>query len=197
MLTQVTSSELVRSMRTDAGLSLRALADAAGVATSTVHRIERGDLNPTVEVLQRLAEAAGSRLVVAAEPDSARSMVGLANAIRGDLALGDHTMPVRRAAELAARFESADAQTRHRMVAADPPSTGDERWDAFVGALAEWLTVRHGMDAPEWSRRSERYLDYGWWVTPMASLHAWEYAGSPASFKTRGVYLHRESLTNV
>jgi transcriptional regulator with XRE-family HTH domain len=66
MLTQVTSSELVRSMRTDAGLSLRALADAAGVATSTVHRIERGDLNPTVEVLQRLAEAAGSRLVVAA-----------------------------------------------------------------------------------------------------------------------------------
>jgi transcriptional regulator with XRE-family HTH domain len=197
MLTQVNTAELVRAVRTDAGLSLRALADAAGVATSTVHRIERGDLNPTVELLERIVEAAGTRLVMATEPDSARSLVGFALALRGDLAADDHTTPVRRAAEFAARYETADTETRHRMVAADPPSTGDERWDAFIGALTEWLTVRHGLPTPAWSRRPERYLDYGWWVTPMASLHAWEYAGSPASFKTRGVYLHRESLTNV
>jgi hypothetical protein len=31
----------------------------------------------------------------------------------------------------------------------------------------------------------------------MASLHAWQYAGSPASFQDRGVYIHRESLINV
>jgi len=31
----------------------------------------------------------------------------------------------------------------------------------------------------------------------MESMRAWEYAGSPMSFQSRGVYLHRESLTNV
>lgn len=30
----------------------------------------------------------------------------------------------------------------------------------------------------------------------MESMRAWEYAGSPMSFKTRGVYIHRDSLLN-
>jgi hypothetical protein len=83
------------------------------------------------------------------------------------------------------------------MIAAEPPKTGDTRWDAFVAALAEWLAVRSGLAAPDWVHADDRYLHRGWWVTRMQSMRAWEYAGSPASFKSHGVYLHRESLTNV
>lgn len=36
----------------------------------------------------------------------------------------------------------------------------------------------------------------GWWVTPKASMRAWEYAGTPVSLQRRGVYLHRDSLIN-
>jgi transcriptional regulator with XRE-family HTH domain len=191
------AAELVHRVRADAGLSLRALADAAGVATSTVHRIERGELHPTIDMLGRITQAAGMRLHVEPVPDYSASIVGLAREIRDDIATGQTSMPVRRAAELAARFETGDVDTRRRMIAAEPLTTGDARWDAFVAALAEWLAVRAGTSAPEWTHHAGRYLHQGWWVTPMASMHAWEYAGSPASFKTRGVYVHRDSLVNV
>jgi hypothetical protein len=103
---------------------------------------------------------------------------------------------VRKAAELAARFGEADPAARHRMITAKPPPTGDSRWDAFLAGLAEWLAVRAGLPAPAWAHDADRYLRRGWWVTPMKSMHAWEYAGSPMSFQVRGVYLHRDSLTN-
>jgi transcriptional regulator with XRE-family HTH domain len=52
-------AELVRAVRAETGLSVRALAEAAGVAASTVHRIEQGTLAPTVETLAHVVEAAG------------------------------------------------------------------------------------------------------------------------------------------
>jgi transcriptional regulator with XRE-family HTH domain len=193
----MTAAELVRTTRAEAGLSVRALAEAAGVAASTVHRIERGELQPTVQTLRHILEAAGMLLRVEPEPDASVSIVGLARSIRADLARGDETWVVRRTAELAHRFDHADPAARHRMVTAEPPTTGEPRWDAFLAALAEWLSVRAGVPAPGWVRHADRYLRRGWWVTPMRSMQAWEYAGSPASFRNHGVYLHRDSLANV
>jgi len=193
----MTPSALVRKARAEAQLSVRALADAAGVAASTVHRIEQGELQPTVATLDRIAQAAGMRLRVEAEPDYGISIVGLSLCIRAAIAESDHSRPVRMAAEFASRFTNADAEARDRMVAAEPPTTGDDRWGAFLGGLAEWLAVRHDRAVPAWSHDPKRYLRRGWWVTPMMSMHAWEYAGTPVSFQMRGVYLHRDSLSNV
>lgn len=191
------TAELVRKARAETGLSVRALAAAAGVAASTVHRIEKSELEPTVDTLRCILEAAGMRLRVEPELDYAASLVGLARSIRDDIARDDRTWPVRKAAELVTRFRRADPGTRHRMITAEPPSTGDQRWDAFVAAVAEWLAVQHEVEVPDWAYNRNRYLRRGWWITPMASMRAWEYAGSPASFKNRGVYIHRESLVNV
>lgn len=188
---------LVASIRAETRLSLRALADAAGVATSTVHRIERGEMHPTVEMLERIAEAAGMRIRLDARLDYAASLVGLGRCISqspaGDAVLG----PVRMAAEFVHRFRAADAATRIRMIAAEPTPTGDKRWDAFLAALGEWLAVTIDLPAPSWTQDRGRFLDRGWWVTPMEPMHAWEYAGSPVSFKSRGIYVHRDSLVNV
>jgi transcriptional regulator with XRE-family HTH domain len=191
------AAETVRRIRAESGLSLRALAHAAGLAASTVHRIERGQLSPTTATLNRIADAAGVRLLIEARLDYAASIVGLARAIRSDIAADDQTWPVRRASELVHRFDRADPESRQRMLAAEPPEIGDPRWDAFVAALAEWLAVRSQLPAPEWVYRPKRYLSAGWWVSPMSSMRAWQYAGSPASFQSRGIYIHRESLINV
>lgn len=188
---------LVATIRAETRLSLRALAEAAGVATSTVHRIERGELRPTVEMLERIAEAAGMRVQLDARLDYAASLVGLgrciAHGLAGDAGLG----PLRMAAELVHRFHTMDAATRSRMIAAEPLPTGDVRWDAFLAALGEWLAVTTDLPAPSWTQEKGRFLDRGWWITPMQSMRAWEYAGSPVSFKSRGVYVHRDSLVNV
>ncbi|WP_250285788.1 MULTISPECIES: helix-turn-helix domain-containing protein [unclassified Frankia] len=190
-------ADLVRGVRADAGLSVRALADAAGVAASTVHRIERGELQPTVDTLRRIIEAAGMRLHIDVHPDYSASMVGLARSIVSDIPAGERTEPVRKAAELAHRFRGADPDIRRRMITAMPPATGDQRWDAFLAALAEWLAVQEDLPVPAWAHHDSRYLRHGWWVTSMPSMRAWEYAGSPVSFQNHGVYLHRDSLTNI
>ncbi len=198
-LTTVLPDDLVRQIRRESHLSVRALAKAAGVAASTVHRIERGDVNPTLEVLERIAAAAGMALRVEPRVDHRLSVVGLALRIRGDLQANadDRSMPIRRAAELVHHFQRSGNDERTRMIAAAPPRTGDDRWDAFVAAVAEWQAVQAGIESPDWAHDADRYLARGWWVTDLPSMRAWEYAGSPASFKVRGVYIHRDSLVNV
>jgi transcriptional regulator with XRE-family HTH domain len=51
----------LRQARQEAGISLRELAKRAGVAASTIQKIERGRLVPSVAVTVRLAEALGRR----------------------------------------------------------------------------------------------------------------------------------------
>ena len=48
--------------RRQAGLSQRALAAATGVSPSTIARIEKGRMEPTVALLTRLVEACGLEL---------------------------------------------------------------------------------------------------------------------------------------
>jgi transcriptional regulator with XRE-family HTH domain len=189
-------STLVQRVRHEAGLSLRDLAAAAGLAVSTIHRIERGELCPTVRTLEQIVSAAGCRLRMDVCPDSAGSVLGLSLVLRQELEAGEGPSVVRRAAELASRFDSAPWSARAGMLVAEPPPVGAAEWDAFLGGLAEWLATRVGLEPPAWTAAPKRFLDHGWWVTPMASLRAWEYAGTPVSLKRRGVFLHRESLAN-
>jgi uncharacterized protein len=51
----------LRDARVRAGLSQTQLARRAGVPVSTVGRIERGEMSPTVQMLNRLAAAMGLR----------------------------------------------------------------------------------------------------------------------------------------
>ncbi|MGK2888025.1 MAG: helix-turn-helix domain-containing protein, partial [Rhodococcus sp. (in: high G+C Gram-positive bacteria)] len=64
----VDAALLVRSARERAQMSARDLAAASGVSTSTVTRIERGEVNPTVVMLERLLQASGNQLDVVVSP---------------------------------------------------------------------------------------------------------------------------------
>ncbi len=189
--------ELVREVRNDAGFSVRNLARAAGVSPSTVHRIEKGKMEPTIEMLNQLFSAAGSRLDLAIDTDSAINIVGLSRSFRADINRGDDSSLIRKAAEFGNRFWTSSRKSQKKMIGTRPPSTSSKKWDAFIGALGEWLAVEVKIPVPLWTREDSRFLELGWWVTPMESLRAWEYAGSPAAFQTRGVYIHRESLKNL
>ncbi len=182
-------------MRGDAALSLRELASRADLAVSTIHRIEQGELHPTVDTLERIVRAAGRRLTLDVPLDHSSSVLGLGLSIRTDLTAGDPSAIVRKAAELVHRFRSANVDQR-LMLAAEPPPTGRVEWDAFLGGVTEWLATTAGVEPPAWVSAPGRFLQRGWWVTPMASMRAWEYAGTPVSLQRRGVYLHRESLIN-
>ena len=47
----------IRTRRNDLGVSQQELADNSDIAKSTVQRIEKGELNPTIIVLQKVSKA--------------------------------------------------------------------------------------------------------------------------------------------
>lgn len=59
------AASLLALARAESGLSQAALADRAGVAESTVQRIERGTMQPTTSMLLGLLAATGKALRVA------------------------------------------------------------------------------------------------------------------------------------
>jgi transcriptional regulator with XRE-family HTH domain len=69
---------VVLQMRTISGLSRNELAACAGVARTTVARIERGEVSPTLDTLNRLAAAAG--VVISTDVRSAGDVSAIAAA---------------------------------------------------------------------------------------------------------------------
>ena len=47
------------------------------------------------------------------------------------------------------RWEPDDVQPS--LLGDEPPTTGDERWDVLLAALAEHLAAQHDLAAPEWT----------------------------------------------
>lgn len=68
----IDAATMVRSARERARMSARDLATATGVSPSTVTRIERGQINPTVAMLERLLLASGNQLDVRVSPRAVR-----------------------------------------------------------------------------------------------------------------------------
>jgi transcriptional regulator with XRE-family HTH domain len=66
-----TAGELVRTARTRAGLTQRALAVRAGTSQAAVAAIESGRKAPTYPTLERLLAAAGAALVLADTAEAA------------------------------------------------------------------------------------------------------------------------------
>lgn len=57
--------ELISSMikaRNEAGITQKELAARTGIQQSNISRIEQGDYNPSVKLLQRIADGMGKRL---------------------------------------------------------------------------------------------------------------------------------------
>nr|MDT0667606.1 hypothetical protein [Micromonospora sp. DSM 115978] len=90
-------------------------------------------------------------------------------------------------AEFLEEYRWEPVSTRTALLDAEPPATGDERWDVFLAALAEHLAARDGHGAPTWAE--ERTLRRFWFPfnTPAARTDAIVHA--PAAFRRRGVFV--------
>jgi hypothetical protein len=88
-------------------------------------------------------------------------------------------------------------RSREEAIAERPPSTGDPRWDAYLGALAEHLAVTHRVERPGWSVEPERFLDRFWFVSEVPGFRAVAIAQAPAAFRRRGVFVPERSLHRV
>lgn len=64
----MSAANLIRSRRRRHGISQRSLALRAGTDQAAISRIERGEVSPSVETVERLLGAMGERLELGARP---------------------------------------------------------------------------------------------------------------------------------
>ena len=184
---------LLRRARAAAGLTQARLAELAGTTQSAIAAYEAGTREPTVPVLARMVAAAGARLAIDVAPDS--SYYRLAELAR-DVAATDPSDEARRL-RLVFEFLRGAQEDKHPLVllvAAEPPPTGDVRFDALLAAIAEDLCVHAGEAPPSWVHDAGRFLDRAWWVSGLPSARAAALVHAPASFRRRGVMLDRHDL---
>jgi hypothetical protein len=88
------------------------------------------------------------------------------------------------------RWEPDEVQPS--LLAAEPPPTGDERWDTLLAALAEHLAARHDLAPPEWA--DTRVLRRPWFPAELEIQRADALVWAPAAFRKHGVYLSARDL---
>jgi hypothetical protein len=95
-------------------------------------------------------------------------------------------------AEFLEEFRWEATTDRRRLVAEEPPPTGEEQWDAFLAALAEHLMARDGRGAPRWAH--ERALDRFGFPVDTRAARVDALVHSPASFRKRGIFIAPQEL---
>ena len=81
------------------------------------------------------------------------------------------------------------------LLADEPAATGDERWDALLGALAEHLAEADGQLPPSWA--ATRILTDPWYPAELQAQRDDARATAPPTFRRHGVYLSAADLDSA
>ncbi|MFZ4585927.1 MAG: helix-turn-helix domain-containing protein [Acidimicrobiia bacterium] len=144
------AAELLRTVRQEAGLSTRALAERAGTSASTVSRIEAGAMDPTVGMLSRLCLAANAELALGVQPvaDPWPTLAQLHDAWRRTSSGDEPDWPRFRAL---LDFLDMHPERVAAAIAPCPSRSGSREIDVLLAAVADKLADDHGLSRPLWS----------------------------------------------
>lgn len=95
-------------------------------------------------------------------------------------------------AEFLEEYRHEPEDVRQELLAAEPPTTGDERWDVFLAALAEHLAARDHRGGPLWA--DNRRLRQFWFPFDTRAARADAIVHAPAAFRGRGIFVAPQEL---
>jgi transcriptional regulator with XRE-family HTH domain len=185
-----TAAVLVQEARAEAGLSVRALAARAGVPPSTVSRIERGEMDPTLTMLRRVLGGASKRLRLDKAPLGRRPSIAA-------LAVAAPPPDRRFRSDWTALRGFADWARRHpddlASAVEDPPARTGTPFDAILASFTEELCRTYEIDPPRWTADVPALEDR--WEPP-GTPRMLEQArkNTPPSFRFRNLTLARSDL---
>jgi hypothetical protein len=90
-----------------------------------------------------------------------------------------------------------DARARYATIEQEPARTGEDRLNALVGAMAEYLAKQYRLGrVPEWAGTPWRRLDEPWFTTSSTDPAMLEYLAftSPAEFRSRNIFTEERPL---
>jgi hypothetical protein len=94
-------------------------------------------------------------------------------------------------------YLAATPEQRLASLCDEPPLTGDGRWDALAGAVAEYLARQYRLaTVPAWAFGPRRYLNRPWHTSPASDDGMREYLtfASPAEFRSRNIFTEERPL---
>ena len=192
MLTRVErASTLIRRVRAESGLSIRAVAERAQVAASTISRIEAGRVDPGVETLGSVLAAMGYELELTVRRRASVRLAELCDA-KSSSSQGDRLdwTRLRFFLDHLARnpHETDDA------IAPPPPSSGSAVLDNALAALAEKVADDAGLERPSWAAAIEP-LGQDTFPAPLTSrMRDRVRHSTPAQFAARRLFVDERSL---
>ena len=92
---------------------------------------------------------------------------------------------------------ATDAAARYATIDQEPARLDDDRLNALVGAMAEYLAKQHRLPrVPPWASVPWRRLDEPWFTTSSADPAMQEYLAftSPAEFRSRNIFTEERPL---
>ena len=185
------AAELVRDSRERAGLSMRGLAARAGVAYTTVQRIEQGVMDPTVGMLGKLLMAVGEELDLATSVLEFPEIADLADAWHTDNAGQEWPDFTRLRAFL--DFLSWHGEVKGPATMRAPSQSGSELMQNVLAAMAEKICDEAGLPRPAWTKKIAPLLVE--WVAPMTQQMAQRARKTtPTQFIARNIVMSSNSL---
>lgn len=181
---------LVRESRERAGLSVRALAEHADVAASTVSRIEAGKVSPTVETLQSLMYACGRELALTAA--SAGPSLAMLSDAWTNTKSGETRPDFTRLRSFLDSL-ALDPDQRWPSVVEAPEPSGSEVMDNLLAGIAETVAESAGHRPPRWTKDIEP-LSSPWSMRSTPRRMAARKAQTPLRLAKRGLVVDASSL---
>ena len=90
-----------------------------------------------------------------------------------------------------------EPERRQMMIDPEPPPTGAQRRDAFLGGAAEHLARRWDLMIPVWTHDTRRFLKEPWFTTTIEALKPLLLAQSPLAFRRRMIFVEHEPLSRA
>jgi len=101
-------------------------------------------------------------------------------------------------AEFVDSFDLANTDAdRYASIEREPPLTGNDRLDALVGAMAEYLAKQRRLGrVPPWTGHPARRLAAPWFTTtsPTDAMREYLTFASPAEFASRNIFTEERPL---
>jgi hypothetical protein len=120
---------------------------------------------------------------------AAMTMAGLAGHLAGE---GDEKARWKYVWEFLEEYRWEPVEAKPGLLHEATPSTGHEKWDALLAAIAEHLAAQLDLGPPAWTQ--ERVLRTPWFPSSLRSKRMEALVWAPAAFRKHGVYLSARDL---
>ena len=90
-------------------------------------------------------------------------------------------------------FYCEEDPTIHQAMIADEPAAAGTVEDAYLGAVAEHLSIHWDLDVPDWSWQPNRFLHRPWFAGP-DSFKVMLLVEAPAAFRRRMLFVPASTI---